>query len=79
MKIALGILPGVITKLDRKFAAFLRARRGKATLEIFARKLGVGVSTLHSWENLQRSITVRQLDQIKRRLRCGLGEIFPGE
>ena len=45
----------------------------------FSRKLGLPPSTLHRLERGDESITLRGLQQIMRRLKCRLGDIFPGE
>jgi transcriptional regulator with XRE-family HTH domain len=43
----------------------------------FSKKLGLPPSTLHRLEQGAQSITLRGLQQIMRRLKCGLTEIFP--
>ena len=45
----------------------------------FSGKLRLPPSTLHRLEQGTQSITLRGLQQIMRRLRCGLPEIFAGE
>ena len=45
----------------------------------FSKKLGLPPSTLHRLERGDQSITLRGLQQIMRRLKCGLADIFPGE
>jgi transcriptional regulator with XRE-family HTH domain len=62
--------------LDRQLGAFLRKKRGERTYAEFARKLGLPPSTLHRIENGQQSITLGKLEQIMRRLRCSLRDIF---
>lgn len=42
----------------------------------FAKKLGMTASSLHRLENGQQSITLKKLQQVLERLKCGLDEIF---
>lgn len=49
------------------------------TFADFSRKLGLPPSTLHRLEQCQQSITLRGLQQIMKRLKCGLRDIFPPE
>lgn len=65
--------------LDRQLAAFLRKSRGTMTYAEFSRKLGFPPSTLHRLENAGQSITLRNLQQIMSRLKCGLSDIFGDE
>ncbi len=62
--------------LDQKLARFLRQQRGTQTFAQFARKLGVGESTLHRIENGQQSVTLRALGQILRALHCDYEDVF---
>lgn len=63
--------------LETQLGRFLRARRGEMTYAQFSRKLGLPPSTLHRLEQGAQSITLRGLQQIMRRLKCGLADIFP--
>ena len=74
-----GSLCGVPASLETQLGRFLRARRGEMTYAQFSRKLGLPPSTLHRLEQGAQSITLRGLQQIMRRLKCGLPDIFPGE
>ena len=74
-----GSVRGVPASLETQLGRFLRARRGEMTFAQFSRKLGLPPSTLHRLEQGAQSITLRGLQQIVRRLKCGLSEIFPGE
>jgi transcriptional regulator with XRE-family HTH domain len=65
--------------LERQLSAFLRRRRGNLTYNEFSRKLGLPPSTLHRLEQCQQSITLRSLQQIMDRLKCGLSDIFPDD
>lgn len=62
-------LPGETTRL--------RERLGDMTFAQFSRKLGFPPSTLHRLEQSVQSITLRGLQQILRRLKCDLHDIFP--
>jgi transcriptional regulator with XRE-family HTH domain len=63
--------------MENQLARFLRERRGDLTFMQFSRKLGFPPSTLHRLEQGTQSITLRGLQQILRKLKCGLAEIFP--
>jgi predicted transcriptional regulator len=62
--------------LEKQLSTFLREKRGDMTYAEFSRKLGLPPSTLHRLEQCQQSITLRSLQQIMDRLKCGLSEIF---
>lgn len=62
--------------LDKQLADFLRKERGDLTYQQFARKLGITQSSLFRLEHCQQSITLRRLQQIMARLKCGLTNIF---
>lgn len=72
-----GTVRGVPASLETQFGRFLRDRRGKMTYAEFSRKLGLPPSTLHRLEQGAQSITLRGLQQIMRRLKCRLADIFP--
>lgn len=63
--------------LEKQLSKFLRTQRGEMTFADFSRKLGLPPSTLHRLEQCQQSITLRGLQQIMKRLKCGLRDIFP--
>jgi DNA-binding Xre family transcriptional regulator len=63
--------------LEKQLSEFLRRKRGDLTYAMFAKKIGLRSSTLHRLELCQQSITLRSLQQIMRRLRCKLTDIFP--
>jgi transcriptional regulator with XRE-family HTH domain len=69
----------VSASLENQLGRFLRARRGEMTFARFSKKLGLPPSTLHRLEQGAQSITLRGLQQIMRRLKCGLQDIFPEE
>jgi DNA-binding Xre family transcriptional regulator len=63
--------------LEKQLSIFLRKRRGDMTFAMFSRKIGLPASTLHRLEQCQQSITLGRLQQIMKRLKCGLSDIFP--
>jgi transcriptional regulator with XRE-family HTH domain len=63
--------------LESQLARFLKERRGDLTYAEFSRKLGFPPSTLHRLEQGNQSITLRGLQQILRKLKCGLADVFP--
>jgi transcriptional regulator with XRE-family HTH domain len=62
--------------LERQLGKFLRERRGEMTYAEFSRRLGLPPSTLHRLENGDQSVTLRGLQQIMKRLKCTLSDIF---
>jgi putative transcriptional regulator len=66
-------------RLDVQLGGFLRRKRGEITYAQFARKLGITPSSLFRLEHGQQSITLGRLEQITRRLKCRLSDIFPNE
>lgn len=68
---------GVAMSLENQLARFLKQRRGEMTYAVFSRKLGFPPSTLHRLEQGTQSITLRGLQQILRKLKCGLADVFP--
>jgi lipoate-protein ligase A len=66
----------VAGSLERQLGKFLRERRGEMTYAEFSRRLGLPPPTLHRLERGDQSITLRGLQQIMKRLRCTLSDIF---
>jgi transcriptional regulator with XRE-family HTH domain len=62
--------------LDRRFARFLRRRRGAKSYADFARQLGLATSTTFRLERGRQSITLRSLARILDRLGCDLDDIW---
>jgi DNA-binding Xre family transcriptional regulator len=54
----------------------MRHKRGEQTFEEFGRKIGLSSSTLQRIEAMQQNVTLDTIEQISRRLRCGISEIF---
>ena len=65
--------------LEIQLARFLREQRGDQTYAQFSRKIGLPPSTLHRLEQASQSITLRGLQQILRKLKCGLAQVFPAD
>ena len=64
--------------LEQQLGSFLRKRRGSLTFAQWSRKIGLPPSTLCRLEVGQQSITLRRLQQIMSRLKCGFDDIFTG-
>ena len=64
--------------MEKQLARFLKLRRGEMTYAQFSRKIGFPPSTLHRLEQANQSITLRGLQQVLRKLKCKLSDIFPG-
>ena len=62
--------------LDEQLATFLKKRRGELPYAAFATKLGITPSSLFRLENGQQSITLKTLQQILDRLKCGVEDVF---
>ena len=63
-------------KLAKQLAAFLRKKRGDLTYQQFSRKTGLSDSTLHRLELGDQNITLKTLEHICERLKCGVAAIF---
>jgi DNA-binding Xre family transcriptional regulator len=68
----------VADRLALQLGSFLRQKRGDLTLDQFAKKLGISDSTLHRMELGQQNVTLKTLEQITKRLKCSVADIFPG-
>jgi transcriptional regulator with XRE-family HTH domain len=66
----------VAHQLRKQLGEFLRKRRGSLTLVQFARKLGISDSTLHRLELGHQNITIDTLEEILKRLKCSVADIF---
>jgi predicted transcriptional regulator len=66
----------VPASLEKQLGRFLREKRGTQTFVQFSKKTGFPPSTLHRLEQGTQSITLRGLQQIMRRLKCRLPDIF---
>ena len=63
--------------LDKQFGRFLRQRRGDASYAVFARQLGISASTLYRLESGEQSVTLGKLEEILKRLKAGVRDVFP--
>jgi transcriptional regulator with XRE-family HTH domain len=66
----------VAERLAKKLGAALRKKRGDLTYVQFARKVGIGHSTLHRLELGEQNITLKTIEQLTKRLKCSVGELF---
>lgn len=64
-------------QLRQRLAQEIRRRRGEATYRAFARRLGIGLSTLHRIENGEENVSLDLLHQLCQRLRCDVSDLFP--
>ncbi len=62
--------------LEKQLGAFLRKRRGEQTFSQFSKKLGLPASTIFRLERAEQSITLAKLQDVIRRLKCRLSDIF---
>jgi DNA-binding Xre family transcriptional regulator len=62
--------------LQKQLGQFLRKRRGDMTLPAFARKVGISSSSLHRMELGEQNVTLATLEQLTKRLRCTVADIF---
>lgn len=67
----------VAASLHQQLGWFLRKERGALTYQQFARKVGVSKSTLHRMELGEQNVTLETLEQLTKRLKCSLSDIFP--
>ena len=64
--------------MEQQLADFLREKRGEETYAAFGRRTGLPPSTLFRLEQGQQSLTLGRLEQITKRLKVKLADIFPG-
>jgi transcriptional regulator with XRE-family HTH domain len=64
--------------MEQQLADFLRKKRGEETYAAFGRRTGLPPSTLFRLEQGQQSLTLGRLEQITKRLKVKLADIFPG-
>jgi transcriptional regulator with XRE-family HTH domain len=62
--------------LQKGLGQFLRKRRGSLSLPAFARKLGISSSSLHRMEMGEQNVTLKTLELLLKRLKCGISEVF---
>ena len=62
--------------LQKQLGQFLRRRRGELTLSVYARKLGISSSSLHRMEMGEQNVTLNTLEQLLKRLKCRVSDVF---
>ena len=62
--------------LQKQLGRFLRRKRGELTLSVYARKLGISSSSLHRMEMGEQNVTLNTLEQLLKRLKCRVGDVF---
>jgi DNA-binding Xre family transcriptional regulator len=62
--------------MQKQLGRFLHKRRGPMSLPAFARKLGISSSSLHRMEMGEQNVTLKTLELLLKRLKCGISEVF---
>lgn len=62
--------------LREQLGQFLRQKRGGKTLRQFAVKTGLSIATLQRLEIGRQNVTLDTLEQVLRRLRVGIRDVF---
>ena len=62
--------------LQKQLGRFLHKRRGSKSLPAFARRLGISSSSLHRLEMGEQNVTIKTLELLLKRLKCGLSDVF---
>ncbi len=65
-----------VNRFRKNLAANLRALRANQTQVVFARRIGVGQSTLNRLEQGMQNITIDTLETICDRLNCTTGDLL---
>jgi transcriptional regulator with XRE-family HTH domain len=63
-------------KLEERLAKNIRRRRGTMTQNEFSKKLSISQSTLDRIEKGEQNVTLKTLDLLMKKLKCGLIELF---
>jgi len=66
----------MVVSLQKRLGQFLRKRRGSLSLSAFARKLGISSSSLHRMEMGEQNVTLKTLELLLKRLKCGISEVL---
>jgi transcriptional regulator with XRE-family HTH domain len=66
----------MVNSLQQQLGRFLRKQRGEMTLTLFARKLGISSSSLQRMEMGEQNVTLKTLELLLKRLKCGISEVF---
>jgi transcriptional regulator with XRE-family HTH domain len=67
---------GMAASLQKRLGQFLRKQRGPLSLTAFARKLGISSSSLQRMEMGEQNVTLKTLELLLKRLKCGISEVF---
>jgi DNA-binding Xre family transcriptional regulator len=67
---------GVGSPLQKQLGQFLRKKRGKLSYPAFARKIGISSASLHRMEMGEQNVTLKTLEHILKRYKCGVSDIF---
>jgi len=62
--------------MQQQLGEYLRKRRGDLSYPAFARKLGISSSSLHRMEMCEQNVTLKTLEFLLKRLKCGVSDIF---
>lgn len=62
--------------LRKQLGAYLRERRGAKTLRDFGREAGLSSSTLQRLELGEQNITVDTLENVLRKLKVSISDVF---
>jgi transcriptional regulator with XRE-family HTH domain len=64
---------------DRQLAKYLRKVRGGMSYAQFAKKTGLSHATLHRIERGEHHLTLNKLEDVLRKLKVRLRDVFPEE
>jgi DNA-binding Xre family transcriptional regulator len=65
-----------VANLQQQLSRFLREKRGEMTYAQFARKTGISLATLKRLEIGEQNVTLKTLEQLTKRLKCKMSDIF---
>jgi len=69
----------VASSLQKQLGQFLRKKRGEMSYPVFARKVGISSASLHRMEMGEQNVTLKTLEHILKRFKCGVNDIFNGQ
>jgi len=62
--------------MQKQLGQFLRKKRGEMSYPAFARKTGISSASLHRMEMGGQNVTLKTLEHILKRFKCGVNDIF---
>jgi DNA-binding Xre family transcriptional regulator len=65
-----------VANLQQQLSRFLREKRGEMTYAQFARRTGISLATLQRLETGEQNVTLKTLEQLTKRLKCKMSDIF---